>query len=195
MTRETQTYGDWEDLADAPALSHQWMALDATQLAAHWRRCSLSATFWARYSALFVPSPAPAGRLDRTALADVLDYLLNELFENCAKFSGGPVAAVRFAAWLRADRLDFAFTNHIAPERAPTFVRFIEELLGGDPEELYFQRLEESAETGAKGSGLGYLTMMKDYGIRFGFRFEPLSDASVAVTVQAHVSLEEAQAL
>jgi hypothetical protein len=194
VIRETQTYGDWEDLAAAPALSHQWMALDATQLAAYWRRCGLSANFWARYSALFVPSPAPQGRLERAAIADVVDYLLNELFENCAKFSGGPLAGVQFAAWLRPDRLDFAFTNHITPESAPPFVRFIEELLGGDPEELYFQRLEESAETGAKGSGLGYLTMMKDYGIRFGFRFEPVTDASVAVTVQAHVNLEETQA-
>lgn len=194
MTRETQTYGDWEELAGAPALSHQWMALDSAQLAAYWRRCSLSADFWARYSTLFVPSPAPPGRLDRTALFDVLSYLLNELFENCAKFSGGPLSDVRFAAWARDGRLDFAFTNHIAPESQPRFVRFIEELLGGDPEELYFQRLEQSAETGDKGSGLGYLTLMKDYGIRFGFRFEPVSAASVAVTVQAHVYLEEAHA-
>ena len=193
MTRETQTYGDWQDLAGAPALSHQWMALDATQLAAYWRRCSLSADFWARYSALFVPSPAPAGRLERAALSGVLSYLLNELFENCAKFSGGPIGTVRYEAWTRADDVVFQLTNHIEPARQPAFAQFIQDLLDGDPEELYFRRLEESAETDARGSGLGYLTLMKDYGIRFGFRFSRAAPGSVAVEVQAHVQMEESE--
>jgi hypothetical protein len=146
---QIQTYGAWEEPGAAPALSHQWMALDAGQLVAHWRRCSLSADFWARYAALFVPSPAPPGRLARQELEHVLSYLLNELFENCAKFSGGSIGAVRFAAWFRPDSLDFAFTNHIAPESQPAFARFIEELLDGDPEELYFSR------DGCEGLGLG----------------------------------------
>jgi hypothetical protein len=187
----TQIYGAWSEMGAVQALSHQRMSLDAAQLAHYWRRCSLSSDFWAHYTALFVPEPPPSGRLPRIALDNLLSYMLNELFENCAKFSGGPVGDVCYEAWIQPDGMIFQVTNHIEPERQASFTSFIEELLGGDPEELYFRRLEENAETDSKGSGLGYLTLMKDYGVRFGFRFQPKADGSIAVDVQAHVRLEE----
>jgi hypothetical protein len=191
LSAAAEIVGEWEDLAGAAALSRQRMELDAAHLERHWRRCSQSADFWSRYTTLFVPIPAPVGRLSRANLEHVLSYLLNELFENCAKFSGGPLGIVRYECLVRPDELVFALTNHIVPERQAAFARFVGELLAGDPEELYFQRLEESAESDDHGSGLGYLTLMKDYGIRFGFCFAPAAEGSVAVTVQARVHLEE----
>jgi hypothetical protein len=167
------------------------MLLDAGQLAAYWRRCSLSADFWARYTALFIPPQVPARYLRRGDIEQVLAYMLNELFENCAKFSGGSVTSVGYAAWVQEEQLIFQITNHIAPEIREPFERFITELLEGDPEELYFKRLEEQAATNAKGSGLGYLTLIKDYGVRFGFRFRQLAESSVAVDVQAAIGRQE----
>jgi hypothetical protein len=167
------------------------MELTAGQLAAFWRRSSLSADFWASYTSRFVPPQAPPGQLGRDAMHHVLAYLLNELFENCAKFSGGPVDTVRYQSWQTPGGLVFQMTNHVAPERERSFARFIGELLAGDPEELYFQRLEASAEGHVEGSGLGYLTMIKDYGIKFGFRLAQVAPGTVAVDVQAHVAMEE----
>jgi hypothetical protein len=188
---ESQTHGAWQDMAGVTALSYQRMILDAGDLVRFWRRCSLSSDFWSRYSALFVPATVPPGRLNRAELESVLAYLLNELFENCAKFSGGPVEIVRYQAWIQSDSMTFQLTNHIEPERQPAFTHFIRELLENDPDELYFRRLEENAEANVQGSGLGYLTLIKDYGIRFGFRFSAIGDQSVAVEVQAHVSMKE----
>ena len=188
---DPQTYGAWQDMAGVTMLSYQRMTLDADDLARFWRRCSLSSDFWSRYSALFVPATVPPGQLSRAALESVLAYLLNELFENCAKFGGGPVGVVRYQAWIQADRMTFQLTNHIEPGQQAAFTDFIRELLENDPEELYFRRLEENAEVNAKGSGLGYLTLIKDYGIRFGFQFRAINDRSVAVEVQAHVSIKE----
>jgi hypothetical protein len=185
----TGTYGVWQDMADVTALSYQQMTLDAADLAKFWRRCSLSSDFWARYTALFAPALFAPARRD--SIENLLSYLLNELFENCAKFSGGPIGTVRYQAWIQPNAFDFQILNHIAPERHDSFVQFIQELLENDPDELYFRRLEENAETDAKGSGLGYLTLMKDYGVRFGFRFSPVTAGSVAVEVQAHINLEE----
>jgi hypothetical protein len=186
-----QIFGAWEDDPGAGATSHQRMELTAGQLAAHWRRCSLSADFWAAYMAGFVPPEPPPGQLRRDAMLHVIGYLLNELIENCAKFSGGADPAVRYQSWAAPERLVFQITNHIAPGRAAPFAQFIGELLAGDPEELYFQRLEATAAGHAQGSGLGYLTMIKDYGIRFGFRLAQASPGAVAVDVQAHVLREE----
>jgi hypothetical protein len=164
------------------------MELDGGQLAAHWRRCSLTADFWARYIALHIPVDGGPTLIKRAAMAYILSYLLNELFENCAKFSSGPRATVSYQSWLREEEILVQLTNHIQPVGQTQFKTVIQEILDGDPDELYFQKLEASVELNLDGSGLGYLTLIKDYGIRFGFRFRPGSEESVAVTVQAHIA-------
>ncbi|MCP4426750.1 MAG: hypothetical protein GY803_19840 [Chloroflexi bacterium] len=187
-----ELFGVWENMIAPP--THN-MTLDAGHLAAHWRRCSLSSDFWARYAALSASPIVAPPRLPRNAVESVLSYLLNELFENTAKFSGGPTQTVRYQSWIVEDAMLFQMTNHITPEAKAPFVDLIEELLNNDPDELYFQKLEESAEFDLSGSGLGYLTLIKDYGIRFGFRFRQLNADSVAVDVQARVCMIEDEEL
>ncbi|NET73841.1 MAG: hypothetical protein F6K62_23765 [Sphaerospermopsis sp. SIO1G2] len=192
-TETTQTpdiYGRWATMSAETGNSRQ-MTANATQLAAHWRRCSLSSDFWAHYISLFIPPTVPQERLRRTDVESVLAYLLNELFENCAKFSSGDHQTVHYTSWLGDDELIFQVTNHILPEGQAPFVAKIKEMLDNDPHELYFQRLEENVELGLDSSGLGYLTLIKDFGVAFGFRFHTLGNGSTAVDVQAKVSLLE----
>jgi hypothetical protein len=183
------TLGKWEDMQDVPPSN--WMLLDADQLSAFWRRCSLSSDFWARYTSLFVPATTPPGMLPREAVEGTLSYLFNELFENCAKFSSGPIKTVTYKSWIFDEHMVFQMTNHIRPEAQQPFINTIQELLEGDPDELYFQKLEESFEQDSSGSGLGYLSLIKDYGIQFGFHFESKETNSVAVDVQASVNRKE----
>ena len=187
-TATAQIFGHWEEETAVPTTT---MSLNAAYLSAHWRRNSLSSDYWAAYAALHVPENVPSGWLRREDVTYILSYLLNELFENCAKFSAGPELAVHFQAWLEAERMIFQLTNHIKPEGERPFIHLIQELLTSDPDELYFQKLEENAEQDLGGSGLGFLTLIKDYGIQFGFRFQQIGEASTAVTVRAHVNLHE----
>lgn len=189
MTEGIELYGAWEELT-AVSPTHQ-MTLNAADLSTHWRRCSLSSDFWARYTALGVETAVSAPKLPRDAVESVLSYLLNELFENTAKFSSGPEQSAAYASWLSDEMMHFQLRNHIKPEDKAAFVNLIQELLNNDPDELYFQKLEANAESNASGSGLGYLTLIKDYGIQFGFRFQQLNADSIAVDVQAHVSMKE----
>jgi len=193
MANETQIYGNWENIpaSESGAIRHSRMELASHQLVEFWRRCSLSSDFWARYIALSSSEFSVEPPARRDAVEGTLSYLLNELFENTAKFSGGPVDKVVYEFWLFPDRIALQVTNHIEPANQDAFVRLIEELLGNDLETLYFKRLEENAETDKKGSGLGYLTLMNDYKVCFGFRFTPLNEASIAVDVQAHIQVKE----
>jgi len=184
---EEETLGFWEAIPENDRPNHQ-MVLDGAQLVEHWRRCSLTADFWSRYIALDVPPDAGPALLPRAAMMDILAYLLNELFENCAKFSTGPRLTVHYQSWRRATEIVIQLTNHIQPAGREPFRTVIQEILDEDPDALYFQKLEASVEFNLAGSGLGYLTLIKDYGIRFGFRFHPIDKNSVAVDVQAHVS-------
>jgi len=164
--------------------------LDASQLQAVWLRCSLSSDFWSRYLALRVPQTSARGWLNRAAFVSTCAYLFNELFENCAKFSSGPVSDILFCSREYAETFEVLMVNHIEPAAMDGFERLIREILEGDPDELYFRKLEANAE-GQSGSGLGYLTLIKDWGIRFGFRFVPLGPHSIRVEVHAQVSKKE----
>jgi hypothetical protein len=187
-----QSFGDMRDPRSfAQSESHCRLAIDAAQLAAHWHRCGMTADFWARYGSLFIPAVPPRGFLSRESAFHVFTYLLNEMFENCAKFSRGPVGGIGFDAWLMPDDLVYQISNHITPAGVQGFAELIQELLTGDIEELYFRKLEANAESGTGGSGLGYLTLMKDYGIRFGFGFATAGPGSIRVDVQAVVSKKE----
>jgi len=190
MDSNEQIFGHWET-PPATWQSYNQMTLDATHLSTHWRRCSLTSDFWAHYIALSIPPDVPSGFLRREDMTGMLSYLLNELFENTAKFSGGPITTITYQAWLLRERIIFQIRNHIEPAAHPPFVRIIQEILEGDPDELYFQKLEANAEMDEDGSGLGYLTLIKDYGVRFGFRFCPVQTESIAVDVQAHLSIKE----
>lgn len=187
MTNREETLGFWETIDENDPPDHS-MVVNAGQLADHWRRCSLTADFWARYIALYSPADVGSTRLHRSAMVDILSYLFNELYENCAKFSAGPQLTVLHQSWRREAEILIQLTNHIQPAGCAPFQTVIQEILNGDPDELYFQKLEASVEFDLEGSGLGYLTLIKDYGIRFGFRFRPLNEQSVAVDVQAHVA-------
>ncbi len=188
----THQSGVFQDPAlSALAESHNSMSIDAAQLVKHWHRCSMTSDFWSRYSSMFVATGPHTGWLSRDAAFQVFSYLLNELFENCAKFSSGPQTGVKFQSWVYADHVVYQISNHIKPSGVQSFTELIQELLTGDLEELYFRKLEANAESGTGGSGLGYLTLMKDYGIRFGFGFEALDADSVRVDIQAMVSKKE----
>ena len=189
MTKGIELFGKWEELTAVSQTHH--MTLNAADLSAHWRRCSLSSDFWAQYTAFGIETAVSPPKLPRNAVESVLSYLLNELFENTAKFSGGAEQTVTYQSWLSDDAMRFQLRNHIKPEDKAPFIDLIQELLNNDPDELYFKKLEENAEFDASESGLGYLTLIKDYGIQFGFRFQQLNADSVAVDVQAHVSMEE----
>ena len=99
------------------------MELNATHLANHWRRNSLSSDYWASYTAQSITiSP---DHLPKQAIQDILSYLLNELFENCAKFSGGSILDACYQSWMQEETMIFQLTNHIHPEQqAPSSIPF-----------------------------------------------------------------------
>ena len=192
MVEYMQSFGTIEPgFNPVELISHNRMVLDAGQLASAWRRCSLSSDFWAKYTSFFVPPHAIKGHLDRSAASSVFSYLLNEMFENCAKFSRGPILELHYDCWVLADRIVIQMSNHILPGMVQPFSELIKQLLEHDPEELYFTKLEENAATNSSGSGLGYLTLIKDYGIQFGFGFRNVTNDSVRVDIQAQVNRKE----
>lgn len=193
MANKNQTYGNWQDIVVSgnTMIGHGSMEISSQQLLQSWQRCSLASDFWARYIALSSSEFEADHPVQPGALEGALSFILNELLENAAKFSAGPMDGIIYGFWLFPDWIIIQVTNHITPESQDAFVRLISDMLGNDAEGLYFKRLEEGNGADQKGAGLGYLTLMNDYRVRFGFRFTPVSEKSIAVDVQAHICLNE----
>ncbi|NER24617.1 MAG: ATP-binding protein [Symploca sp. SIO1C2] len=163
-----------------------------------WRNQRLSAHFMADYIANFLPlnknKPEEEKRIKE--IKGAVSYIANELLENAMKFnletsSSKVKLGVHFLD--AAELIVAMFTkNSIDLNSAEKFQVFIQTLLASDPEELYIQQVEASAEDeNAEMSGLGFLTMINDYQAKLGWKFEPLPSAPgmITVTTMAQVSV------
>ena len=144
-----------------------------------WRSNRLSANFMADYFSNFLPvdedDPAQKRRIKESKGA--VSYVANELLENAIKFNEqGTNFKIKFGIYLieEADLTAVLFaTNSVSAEGLDKFQQFIQELLCSDPEKLYVQQIEKSAEEENSGaSGLGFLTMINDYSAKIGWKFE-----------------------
>lgn len=189
MADGTTILGNWNDAPAGAEESVTLLGLDAADLSQSWRRCSLSADFLARYYSYYFPYREKAmDRISRDAAENTISYILNELIENTAKYSDAADGGVEVAVRLRASDVLFQVSNHVSGKRAEEFTRFVSGLLGGNAEELYVAALEKDSES----SGLGYLTMINDYGVSLGFMVKKNTDDVFTVSVQASMKWKEA---
>jgi len=144
-----------------------------------WRSNRLSANFMADYFSNFLPvdedDPAQERRIKESKAA--VSYIANELLENALKFNDQATKfKIKFGIYFieQADVTAVVFaTNSVSGEGLDKFQKFIQELLCSDPEKLYVQQIEKSAEEQNSGSsGLGFLTMINDYSAKLGWKFE-----------------------
>ena len=175
-------------------ISHSKVQLNSDNIFENWRRCSITANFFAKYYSSFFPEDDGGGKYIQKKSAEYsISYLLNELFENAAKFSNANRKSVFFEVFCLKNYILFQISNYILAETQLSFSNLIQELLSNDPSELYIKKVEENIDTGKSGSGLGYLTLMNDYNITFGYKFESvLEEPNIfKVTIQAYHNYEE----
>jgi len=155
-----------------------------------WRNNGLSADFLADYLSTFFPGEDDEALDKRSEIKDAVSYVANELLENAMKFSFAPAQhAVSITMQLDTNSVRFYVSNSIDPQSAPGFQRFIQELLTGDPDELYMARLLQNAEAeddeDSGGSGLGFLTMLNDYHAKLGWKFEIIDKSATTADAMA----------
>jgi hypothetical protein len=156
-----------------------------------WRNNGLSADFLADYLSTFFPGEDDEALDKRSEVKDAISYVANELLENAMKFSYAPAHhPVSITMQLDAQRVRFYVTNSLDPQSLPGFQQFIEELLAGDPDELYTERLIKNAEGEGDGeSGLGFLTMLNDYHAQLAWKFDVYAGDPAATVVTTMVQL------
>ena len=192
MAGKVQVYGEYLEEAKKP-LSVALLVIDSKELMRNWRTVSLSSDFFAKYYSYYFPYKEKAKeRISREAAENSISFVLNELIENTAKYSNAGDQTVRIRIWLLEEDIIFSLSNFVTAQLAESFARLAREILESNPEELYLKRLERNTREQEGGSGLGYLTLINDYGIALGFKFEAAGPDLVQVTVQARMKCKEA---
>jgi hypothetical protein len=174
--------GAFED-ASADPLSGVAVEMPALDLVAHWRRCGISADFLAGYMAYDFAN--------RPVATNVLSTVINEVLENAAKFSADKRRQVRIAVTQHGDAVHVEATNTTGAERAEAFRRRLEEVLEGDPEELFQRHLEGAPSAPPGAPGVGLVVLRKDYHAQLGARIAPTAEGLFEVTVQVRLSAQE----
>jgi hypothetical protein len=189
MTESNIVLGAFTDGSTGTHLSDSRIRLNADDMSRSWRRCGLTADFLARYYSYCFPYREKAtDRISREAAENTISYILNELIENTAKYSDAQNKNVEVLVSLRESDILFEVSNHVTEQRADGFLRLARGLLEGNAEELYVTQLEKNTDS----SGLGYLTMINDYGVNLGFRVDRPGEGAFRVTVQATMRWKEA---
>ena len=149
-----------------------------------WVHCDSTATALASYFSAFFPERAQGDEVGREEMAFSVNYVANELLENVHKFGSGKRMELR-ACMTETDLL--LWTRNAAPAEARVRLEsVISGILQGDPQELLLERIEQNAlNPESSASGLGYLTMMSDYGVRFGWAFREQANDTAVVETQA----------
>ncbi len=143
-----------------------------------WRNNGLSADFLAGYLSTFFPGDDNAATTRQAEIKDAISFIANELLENAMKFSfASSHHTVTIEMFLDADAVRLYTANGVAPDAVAPFQQFIGKVLTSDTNELYIEQLERNANAeGDTGSGLGFLTMINDYGARLAWNFSNLAE-------------------
>jgi hypothetical protein len=192
MALEVGVFGEYMEEVGKP-LSQSLLVVNSQEMMRNWRTVSLSSDFFARYYSYYFPYREKAQeRISRETAENIISFVLNELIENTAKYSNAEDQTVRIRVWLLEDDIIFSISNFVTHQLAESFAALAREILESNPEELYLKRLERNTQSEEGASGLGYLTLINDYGIALGFKFEPTDPDQVQVTVQARMKCKEA---
>lgn len=176
-------YGQFDLIPDdVPADSHMRLVLQPIDLTAFWKRCGLTADFAASFYSYAYNNEKYA--------ENVVSTIVNEMVENAAKFSRARELKVVIDFRHYSSIMRVEVVNHATTSIRNQFEQYIQKLINSEPDELYFKHLESKQENDPH-SGLGLLMMMKDYDVKFGFRFQQITEDVHEITVRAHFSLEE----
>ena len=180
MSEHTIILGDYIAPASRVPISTLEVQVLPDDLLAEWQRCGETADFLASYIAHHFDQPEQ--------VVNVLSTILNELVENAIKFSADKRTMVSLGVSYYGNSVTMTATNPANASQVDEFRVLIDQLLTVDPELLFLARIEATAMIEDDSSGLGLITIRKDYSSGIGVRIRPIPGSELReISVQLHI--------
>lgn len=141
-------------------------------LVIQWRRCGMIADFLADFLAYNFKHKDTA--------RNVISTVLNELLENAVKFSPEKHRRASLALIYHGETIRIQTRNTSNKKHVASLQRLVERLCSEDPELLFLEQLEYSATEDPDASGLGIVTLKKDYLARIAIELTESDDPPAA---------------
>ena len=170
------TFGNF---VDAESFDSEFLditiSMSSGSIEADWRKNTLCAEFIAKYMLNTISTHRSEHEIEPHDIKDTINYIANEMFENAVKFTSAiGNRSISFRVSNDGHTIRFYVRNSIETAHIEPFQILIAELLEGDASEMYFERIEANIENESEStSGLGYLSIMNDYGADIAWKFEP----------------------
>lgn len=178
----------------AASLDQMTVTLRAASLPMRWIHCGLTADLFASYYAAELADEGKDDqRLSQEEISSNIRYAMNELIENAVKFHVPGDIVIR--SKIVYTFITFLISHPTSVEAASAFDIHLKGLTSGDAAELMRQRVEVSALMNDKSSGIGFLTLMSDYGAVLGWSLESIDETRVQVDTMLRLSLQKAEDL
>jgi len=152
-----------------------------------WRNYGLSADFLGDYFSNFFPGNALTDNKlnQRDVIKSAISFIANELLENAIKYHEERVQQpISISLYLFEDRIIFKSENYANTSATDDFKAFIRNLVNTDDLDTLFTQQLEKAAMGTGESNMGLLTMMCDYNVEFGWKFEMMPHSTEFVRIE-----------
>jgi len=134
------------------------------ELMENWRNCSVVSDL--------VAEDYASNCINKNHAKNILSSITNELLENAVKFSYDKNKLVTLCLDTYGYSLTIETTNISKESDAKSLKKFVLNLQTKDLDTLYFEQLERSLYANDNASGLGFLSLMKDYDVSLGIKIE-----------------------
>ncbi len=162
-----------------PPLGEVTVRFVPLDLVSEWSRCGQTADYLARYLAYDFD--------DRERAANVLSTVINELVENAAKFSTDKAQPAQITVRQFGDRVSISTRNRATVAQAALLRDLTTQVITGDAEALFAERVRHPPQVG--GAGIGLIVLRKDYGAALDIRVEPDDLQAGWTTIEIEVTL------
>jgi hypothetical protein len=177
-----RVFGAFDPDSDEASLSEFEVKFMPLDLVAHWRRCGVTADFLAYFLSQTFSRPDDA--------LGILSTVINELLENAVKFSANKRRPIVLSLSHFGETIRITTENTCSNEKAERFATFLQRLDTEDIDDLFIAQIEHNAESAQGESGLGIITMVRDYGAQLGVGIQSVEDGQKCI-VQVVLNAEE----
>jgi len=145
---------------EEPIISELYMRFIPLDLVAHWKRCGMVADFLAHFLGYNFENKEMA--------TNIISTVLNEVLENAVKFSVDKSETIALGLRYVGEHIEVEASNKTDLIKADNLAKYIQKLHTEDLEDLFVQQIEHTAAKERTASGLGLITLKKDYEARVG---------------------------
>ncbi len=153
----------------------------------NWDKCGLIANFFGNYQAHSFK--------EKEKIESVISTIANELLENAIKFTADKNKLVNITLKKYKDEITLETVNLAKRKNVEDIHQLIESIQNNDIESLFLAQIEKNAlNEKSSGSGVGIISIIKDYNAKLGIKIEPTIQEDI-FDIYIKISLSESTLL